>query len=94
MTRDSSADKIGRLAMRREGDMWNAYYAMPDTMLSALFLGSIAIRFVVDNDERKAAFMGMMCEAVSEIIEEKTGQQLTWPNGPQPAPEHEKAGSA
>lgn len=86
--------KIGRLAMRHEGEMWNAYYALPDTMLDAVFLGSIAIRFVADSPERKTAFMGMMREAVADIIEEKTGQRPTWPDGPQPAPQHEKAGSA
>ncbi len=28
--------KIGRLAMRHEGNFWNAYYAMPDTMDGAI----------------------------------------------------------
>ena len=36
---------IGRLAMRVEGELWSAYYAMPNTMEGAVFLGSIAMRF-------------------------------------------------
>lgn len=85
------AQKIGRLSMRHEGRMWNAYYAMPDTMKGALHLGSIAMRFVAD-PERKTAFMDMMREALSDLIEEQTGQRPTWPEGIQSAPEHERAG--
>ena len=83
--------KIGRLAMRHEGANWNAYYALPGTMDGAIFLGSIAMRFV-ENVERKNAFMDMMREAVADLIEEQTGQRPTWPEGAQPAPEHERAG--
>jgi hypothetical protein len=84
--------KIGRLAMRHEGTFWNAYYALPDTMDDALPLGSIAVRFIAGNEERKTAFMSLMREAVSDLIEEQTGQRPTWPEGVQPAPHHERAG--
>lgn len=87
-----STTKVGRLALRREGNFWNAYYALPDTMAEALLLGSIQIRFITGNQERKDAFIGLMREALSDILEEKTGVRPTWPDGPQPAPEHEKAG--
>lgn len=83
--------KIGRLALRHEGANWNAYYALPGTMDGAIFLGSIAMRFVQDIG-RKNAFMEMMREAVSDLIEEQTGQRPTWPEGVQAAPEHERAG--
>ena len=83
--------KIGRLALREEGKFWVAYYALPDTMEGALLLGSIAMRFV-QNQERKDAFMGLMREAVADILEEKTGTRPTWPNPPQRAPEHERGG--
>ena len=83
--------KIGRLAMRHEGAMWNAYYALTETMDGAIFLGSIAMRFVADV-ERKNAFLSMMRDAVSDLIEEQTGQRPTWPDGLQRAPEHERAG--
>lgn len=83
--------KVGRLAMRHEGTMWNAYYAHNETMDGAILVGSIAMRFVADVD-RKTAFMDMMRDAVADIIEEKTGQRPTWPDGPQAAPERERAG--
>ena len=54
--------EIGRLALRHEGNFWNAYYALPGTMEGALFLGSIAMAFVVENTERKELFMAMMRE--------------------------------
>lgn len=87
----AAMQKVGRLAMRHEGAMWNAYYAMPGTMDGALLLGSIAMRFV-ENVDRKNAFMDMMRDAVSDVIFEQTGLRPTWPEGVQSAPEHERAG--
>ena len=86
--------KVGRLALHHEGAFWNAYYAMPDTMEGAPLLGSIAMRFIVNNPERKSTFMDFMREAVADLIEETTGQRPTWPEGPQAAPERERAGHA
>lgn len=87
------ADKrqIGRLAMRHEGDFWNAYYAMPDTMDGALHLGSLHMG-IATRPEFKARFMAMMQEAVAVIIREKTGAQVDWPESPHRAPEHERSG--
>jgi hypothetical protein len=90
------ADKlhqIGRLAMRSEGSLWVGYYAMRDTMDGALFLGSIRLVFVQDA-ERKAVFMALMRDAVSDIIQDKTGERPIWPDGSVPAPEHERGGRA
>jgi len=84
--------KIGRLALRHEGANWNAYYALPGTMDGAIFLGSIAMRFIVGQPERSKIFMDLMREAVSDLIFELTGQRPTWPEGVQPAPQHERAG--
>jgi hypothetical protein len=92
MMDSENSTKIGRLAMRHEGESWNAYYAMPDTMDGAILLGSIAMRFIVDNEERKTAFMDFMREAVADLIEEATGQRPIWPEGPHTAPEHERSG--
>ena len=83
---------VGRLALREEGSNWNAYYALTDTMEGAFPLGSIAMRFVVGHPERHKAFIGLMREAVSDLIFELTGQRPTWPDGVQPAPQHERAG--
>jgi hypothetical protein len=77
--------------MRHEGNFWNAYYAMPDTMEGAILLGSIQMRFVADQ-RRKNRFMDMMKEAVSDLIFESTGARAEWPDGPQPAPQSERAG--
>jgi hypothetical protein len=84
--------KIGGLALRHEGKFWNAYYALPDSMADAIQLGSIAMRFVENNQERKDAFMALMREGVADILQEQTGTRPTWPDGPQSAPEHERAG--
>jgi hypothetical protein len=84
---------VGRLAMRVEGNLWVAYYALPDTMKGAIFLGSIQMRFVEDKGH-KDTFLDLMKEAVSDIYEGDIGIQLDWPEGPQPAPESERSGNA
>lgn len=84
--------QVGRLAMRQEGQSWNAYYAMPGTMEGAIPLGSIRMGAVVSNAARKEAFMLMMRDIVADIIEENTGYRPTW-GGPQTAPQHERAGN-
>ena len=86
-------EKIGRLAMRQEGGNWTAYYALPDSMEKSIFLGSIRMTAVAGNQERKQAFMQIMREIVSDIIETETGMRPTW-GGPTAAPEHERAGEA
>lgn len=83
--------QVGRLAMRHEGELWNAYYALPDSMEAPVFLGSIRMGAVVDNPRRKDAFMLMMRDIVSDLIEARTGIRLTW-GGPHTAPEHERSG--
>jgi hypothetical protein len=84
--------EVGRLAMRQEGEWWNAYYAKPNTMMGALMLGSIRMRFVLV-PERKNAFLDLMREAVGDIIEEATGERPSW-SGERSAPEIERAGNA
>lgn len=83
--------QVGRLAMRHEGENWNAYYALPDTMQEPVFLGSIRMGAVVNNPARKQAFIEMMRDVVSDLIEDATGQRAVWKD-PQPAPEHERSG--
>ena len=85
--------QMGRLAMRRENSLWVAYYALPDTMDGALFLGSIRMAAVENNQKRKEAFMAMMKDLVSDIIAEKLGERPTW-SGPKPAPNSERGGNA
>lgn len=86
--------QVGRLAMRVEGNLWVAYYAMPNTMKDALFLGSIQMVFVQD-ESAKQIFMALMRDAVSLILKEKTGADAQWPDPfGKPAPAHEKGGRA
>jgi hypothetical protein len=85
--------QIGRLALRQEGENWNAYYAMSDTMDGAIFLGSIRMGAVTSNPDRKQSFMNLMRDLVADIIEENTGIRPAW-GDPERAPENERAGSA
>lgn len=89
----SPRDQVSRLAMRVEGDLWVAYYALPNTMEGALFLGSIRMVFVQDESARQI-FMALMRDAVSAVIKEQFGTAPTWPDPPRRAPEHERAGRA
>ena len=82
--------QVGRVAMRVEGEMWNAYYALPDSMADAIFLGSIRLATVRDNPARKQAFIELMREIIGDIMEENTGVRPTWDINP--APEHERSG--
>lgn len=79
--------------MRVEGTLWCAYFALPNTMDGALFLGSIRLAFVEDK-ARKRIFMGLMKNAVGDLLEQKMGERPSWPNAEQPAPEHERGGNA
>ena len=85
--------EIGRLAMRQEGGNWNAYYADSDSMKDALFLGSVKMNAIIGRPAIKKAFMAVMQEIVSDIIEEATGHRPDW-GGEHAAPEHERSGNA
>lgn len=78
-----------RLAMRVEGRNWNAYIAKPDTMDGAIWIASIAMKFVENNKQRRDAFLALMQSAVGEALEEIVGTKPTW-NEPMEAPEHER----
>lgn len=83
--------QIGRLALRHEGEWWNAYYAMPGTMDRAIPLGSVRMTAVMQNPKVKQGFMDLMRELVGDMIEKQTGVRPIWP-GAKPAPEHERSG--
>ena len=89
----SNNRKIGRLALREEGENWSAYYAMPDTMEGAIFLSSIRMAIVTESETRKQQFMSLMRDVVADMIEEATGVRPIW-REPQAAPEHERSGNA
>lgn len=85
--------QIGRLALRHEGENWNAYYALTDSMDGAIPLGSIRMSAVAANEDRKHAFMDLMRGIVSDIIADKVGIVPHW-KSPKAAPEKEHAGHA
>jgi hypothetical protein len=83
-----------KLAMRREGHMWNAYLmANFATDKEPMLLGSIRMVAVEQNEERKKQFMDMMMSFMGEMIELVAGQA---PDrfDIQPAPESERSGNA
>lgn len=89
--------QMGRLAFREEGSNWNVYYALPDTMEGAIWIGSIAMRFIAgpEHARRKKDFMRLMRACVDELVKEVTGAQLQWPEPEgHKAPESERGGNA
>ena len=68
-----------------------AYYAMPLTMSGAIELGRIQMA-LVQNLDRKRAFMDLMKSAIAEFLEGMTGEAPDFKT--QPAPEHERSGMA
>jgi hypothetical protein len=86
---DPNLAKVGRIALRAEGENWNAYFAQPDTMEGALYLGSIRLT-LVEREPSKLAFIQLMRMAVSDIMFDTLGVRPQWPEPPQPAPEHER----
>jgi hypothetical protein len=83
----------GRLALRVEGRMWNAYWAKPDTMQDAVLVGSIAMAAVTDNERRKQAFIDLMSDFVADGIEQAFGQRPVSMETHR-APEGERSGNA
>jgi len=81
-----------RLAMRQEGNKWTAYAAKPNTMEGAIWMGSIALSLVVDDNDRKQAFIEIMKGALTDFLE---GQGIAIDSWKQDAaPESERSGSA
>jgi hypothetical protein len=85
--------KIGRLAMREEGDNWNAYFAKPDHMAGTIYLGSIRMAFIINNPARKEQFVALMRDVVGDMMQGALGVRPSrWDQ--QPAPEHERTRKA
>jgi len=82
-----------RLALREEGNFWNAYMALTDTMDGAKLIGSIVIGAVNKDLEIKNDFMDLMKRVLALAIKETTGETPdTWHTGP--APDSERGGNA
>ena len=84
--------EIGRLALRHEGQWWNAYWARSQTsMEGAVLLGSIRINLATGAAKRQ--FMGAMQEALNNAYQDVLGEKPAW-SKPHTAPEHERSGNA
>jgi|HubBroStandDraft_6_1064221.scaffolds.fasta_scaffold00530_44 hypothetical protein len=82
--------EVGRLALRHEGEWWNAYWARSQlSMDGAVLLGSI--RMSVAKGPVKDAFIGTMTLAFGNMVKDVTGQDPTW-SEPRIAPESERSG--
>jgi hypothetical protein len=93
MTVPRSRTEIGRLAMRVEGNSWNAYWAPSQTtMEGAVFLGSIHMA-AAQHAEFRQAFLALMQRAFGTLVEEWTGSPAEW-DIPRPRSEHERSGEA
>lgn len=75
--------QAGRIALRVEGDFYNAYYALPDSMEGAIFLGCIRMGVIKNDDLRRAQFLDFI-RAVIEDLMKTAGQDVVW-GGEQPA---------
>lgn len=80
-----------RIAFREEGNFWNAYLALPDTMVNAKLIGSISMGAVARNPEIKKAFMDTMKMTLADAVEIVTGEPPDhWDE--RSAPESERSG--
>lgn len=77
-----------RIALRAEGNFWNAYLALPDTMDGAQMIGSAR-----RNPKIKQRFIDLMQMVFKDALKTQTGvtaEEFTIER----APEHERAGNA
>lgn len=89
---ESKVNYVGRLAMRVEGYKWVAYYALPNSMEDAVWLGEVEMA-LVSRVDRREQYLSFMRDVVADILEEKTGTRPGF-NEPDAAPEHERSGRA
>ncbi len=82
-----------RIAMRVEGEMWNAYLACHDSMDDAFLLGSIRIAAVDQDEALKELFIDLMKKVFENALAHVSDFKVLHYDI-EPAPEHEKAGSS
>jgi hypothetical protein len=86
-----SKKQVGRLAFRREGPHWTAYWAEPDTMQNAVWLGAVPIAVAERHPDLRERWMTLMRDLVTVILREQGVPLAGW-GGEQPAPAHERSG--
>jgi hypothetical protein len=73
----------GRIALRVEGDFYNAYYALPDSMKGAIFIGCIRVALIKNDEVRRMQFLDFVRAAIEELLKDR-GHNIVW-GGEQPA---------
>lgn len=74
--------RAGRLMFRVQEDMWIAYFGV-DGDEEIVRLGAISVNAIGQSDERKQAFMTLMKEVTSDLLEEVLGERIVWPHDPE-----------
>lgn len=78
-----------RLALRAEGEFWNAYLADMHTMKGAVLLGSLRMSVAANNKQLKSQFMSLMQRVISHAAHEVMGEEIKEWEKPRAAPESE-----
>lgn len=85
--------KVGRVAIRHEGEFINAYWAQPDAMENATLLGSMRYALVAADNDVFEAFKELMQFAAQIFLKTALNADAKFGNE-EPAPEHERSGHA
>lgn len=86
--------QVGRLAFREQGLWWIVYWAPETTsMKDATELARVSMNLVQTKD-RRDQFIQFARDVYADMVERVVGVRPVFPTDPQPAPEHERAGSA
>jgi hypothetical protein len=94
MSRPARAHELPvRLAFREEGNFWNAYLALSDTMERATLIGSVRIGPMMADPDLKRQFIDLMKSVMQHAIEEAIGVSVDHFNE-RTAPESERSGNA
>jgi hypothetical protein len=84
--------RVGRLAFRVEGALWNCYWAQHGTMEHSVLMGSLNMK-LAENSLFKNQFMQLMKDCLADVIRDLTnGEVADWSE--ERAAEHERSGNA
>lgn len=72
---DLKQHAVGRLAMRQEGKIWQAYWADQDTVQGAIPIANILIS-LVSTEESKQAFIECLTRCLQPKIEDSVGASV------------------
>jgi hypothetical protein len=86
-------EQTGKIALRREGKRWVAYWSHLDRHGIAVQseLARIRMNLAEGSPAVKAAFVELCMLAMNVVIEDAGGEAIVW-NKPKPGPESERSG--